>query len=127
MTRQDINQNFLRTAFLDGANATYVEALQARFEKDPNSVEPGWREFFESLGDDADNISKAAAGPSWERPHWPLTPSDELTHALDGDWPPSEKAISSKLKARAAEHAVEAPSEDSVMRATRDSVRALMM
>ena len=27
MTRQDINQAFMRTAFLDGTNATYVEAL----------------------------------------------------------------------------------------------------
>ncbi len=127
MTRQDINQNFLRTAFLDGANATYVEALQARFEQDPNSVEPGWRAFFESIGDDSDSVNKAVSGPSWERPHWPPMPSDELTHALDGNWPAAEKAISSKLNTKAAEHAVEAPSEDSVLRATRDSVRALMM
>ncbi len=48
MTRQDINQTFMRTAFLDGANATYVEALQARYEKDPNSVELSWRDFFDS-------------------------------------------------------------------------------
>jgi 2-oxoglutarate dehydrogenase E1 component len=127
MTRQDINQGFLRTAFLDGANATYVEALQARFEKDPGSVEASWRDFFESLGDDVESVEKTAAGPSWERPNWPLSPSDDLTHALDGDWPAAQKAVADKIKAKAAEIAIEAPSEDSVMRATRDSVRALMM
>ena len=84
MTRQDVNQTFLHTAFLDGANATYVEALQAQYEKDPNSVELSWREFFETLGDDAASIEKTASGPSWERPNWPLTPNDDLTHALDG-------------------------------------------
>ena len=60
MTRQDINQALLQTAFLDGANATYVEALQARYEKDPNSVEPGWREFFDALGDDPASVEKTA-------------------------------------------------------------------
>src|SRR5579863_3370123 len=127
MTRQDINQTFLRTAFLDGANATYVEALQARFEKDPHSVEPSWREFFEQLNDDAASVNKTVNGPSWERPNWPQTPSDDLTHALDGDWPATQKLVGDKLKAKAAEIAVEPPSEESVMRATRDSVRALMM
>jgi 2-oxoglutarate dehydrogenase E1 component len=127
MTRQDINQTFMRTAFLDGANATYVEALQARYEKDPNSVELSWREFFDSLGDDSDSVEKTVSGPSWERSNWPPAPNDELTHALDGDWPATEKAISSKLKAKAAEIAIEPANEDSVHRATRDSVRALMM
>jgi 2-oxoglutarate dehydrogenase E1 component len=127
MTRQDINQTFIRTAFLDGANATYVEALQARYEKDPSSVELSWREFFDSLGDDSDSVEKTVSGPSWERPNWPPAPSDELTHALDGDWPAAEKAIASKLRTKAAEVATEPPSEDSVHRATRDSVRALMM
>ena len=75
MTRQDINQTFLRTAFLDGANATYVEALQARFEKDPGSIDPSWRDFFELLGDDAESVEKTVAGPSWERPNWPLSPA----------------------------------------------------
>ena len=48
MTRQDINQALLQTSFLYGANGAYIEALQAQYEKDPNSVEPGWRDFFDS-------------------------------------------------------------------------------
>ncbi len=46
MTRQDINQALLQTAFLYGANSAYIEALQAKYEKDPLSVEPGWRDVF---------------------------------------------------------------------------------
>src|ERR1700760_4757696 len=103
MTRQDINQTFLRTAFLDGANATYVEAMQARYDKDPTSVAADWREFFDSLGDDGDSVAKTANGPSWEKPTWPLTPGDDLTHALDGNWPATQAVIAGKLKAKAAE------------------------
>jgi 2-oxoglutarate dehydrogenase E1 component len=128
MTRQDINQALLQTSFLDGANASYVEALQAKYERDPNSVEPGWREFFDALGDDPASVEKTANGASWRRAQWPQTPRDEITNALDGDWPVTEKAVGDKLRARiAAEPATEAPSEEAIHRATRDSVRALMM
>ena len=43
MARQDVNQALLQTSFLYGANSAYIEALQAQYEKDPQSVEPGWR------------------------------------------------------------------------------------
>jgi 2-oxoglutarate dehydrogenase E1 component len=43
MTRQDVNQALLQTSFLYGANGAYIEALQAKYEQDPLSVEPGWR------------------------------------------------------------------------------------
>ena len=128
MTRQDINQALLQTSFLDGANAAYVEALQAKYERDPSSVEPGWREFFDALGDDPASVEKTARGASWKREQWPQTPRDEITSALDGDWPVTEKAVADKLRARlAAEPAAEPPSEETIHRATRDSVRALMM
>ena len=62
MARQDINQALLQSSFLDGANGAYVEALQARYERDPNSVEPGWRDFFDALGDDPQSVEKTAEG-----------------------------------------------------------------
>ena len=127
MTRQDINQQLLQTSFLYGANSAYIEALQAKYEKDPYSIEAGWREFFDALGDDPASVGKTADGASWRRPNWPIVPKDELTNALDGDWPATEKTIADKLRARAAA-APEAPqSDDAIHRATRDSVRALMM
>ena len=74
MTRQDINQALLQTSFLDGANAAYVEALQAKYERDPSSVEPGWREFFDALGDDPGEHREDRKGASWKRAQWPQTP-----------------------------------------------------
>ena len=41
MTRQDINQQLLQTSFLYGANSAYIEAMQAKYEKDPYSIEAG--------------------------------------------------------------------------------------
>ena len=87
MTRQDINQALLQTSFLYGANGAYVEALQAKYEKDPYSVEADWREFFDALGDDPASVGKTAQGASWRRPNWPATPKGDLINALDGDWP----------------------------------------
>ena len=97
----------------------------------PNSVEPGWRDFFEALGDDPESVEKTAKGASWKRAAMAADPAqDELINALDGDWPATEKAIAEKLQGQggaAAQPGVEAPTEESIHRATRDSVRALMM
>jgi 2-oxoglutarate dehydrogenase E1 component len=128
MTRQDVNQALLQTSFLYGANSAYIEALQAKYEDDPLSVEPGWRDFFAALGDDPGSVMKTAQGASWRKPNWPATPKGDLISALDGDWPATEKAVAEKLRAKAAEAGPKAaPTEDEIRRATRDSVRALMM
>src|SRR5277367_5775241 len=128
MTRQDVNQALLQTSFLYGANSAYIEALQAKYEQDPLSVEPGWRDFFAALGDDPASVVKTARGASWRKPNWPATPKGEFINALDGDWPVAEKALADKLRAKAAEAGPKAaPTEDEIRRATRDSVRALMM
>ncbi len=128
MTRQDVNQALLQTSFLYGANSAYIEALQAKYEKDPMSLEPGWRDFFAALGDDPASVAKTADGASWKKPHWPQTPKGDLINALDGDWPATEKALCDKIRARAAEAAPAAPASDGeIQRATRDSVRAIMM
>ena len=129
MTRQDFNQALLQTSFLYGANAPYIEELQARYERDPLSVEPDWRDFFSKLGDDPASVEKTARGASWKQPNWPAAPKGDLISALDGDWPAAEKAIGDKLRAKAAAPAPaeEAISEADIQRATRESVRALMM
>ncbi|RBP02310.1 2-oxoglutarate dehydrogenase E1 component [Roseiarcus fermentans] len=128
MTRQDVNQALLQTSFLYGANSAYIEALQAKYEKDPMSVEPGWRDFFGSLGDDPASVGKTAAGASWKNAQWPQTPKGDLINALDGDWPATEKALGDKIRGKAAEAGPSAPvSEGEIQRATRDSVRAIMM
>ena len=78
MTRQEKNETFLLTSFLDGGNAAYIEELYARFVKDPNSVDATWRGFFGKLGDAAADVSKNAEGPSWGRRDWPQAANGEL-------------------------------------------------
>ena len=51
MSRQDANAAFALSSFLQGTNATYIDDIYARYEKDPASVDPDWQEFFKSLKD----------------------------------------------------------------------------
>ncbi|SHK75259.1 2-oxoglutarate dehydrogenase E1 component [Bradyrhizobium lablabi] len=126
MSRQDANAAFALSSFLQGANATYIDEIYARYEQDPASVDPEWQEFFKSLKDPPADVRKNAEGPSWGRDNWPLAPRDELTSALDGNWPGVEKAVSTKIAAKAQAKGVELTAAD-VHQATRDSVRALML
>ena len=73
MTRYEANDVFAQTSFLDGANATYLAELYARYEADPASVSEDWRHFFVNLGDDAKNVIADAEGPSWGA--WNRAPS----------------------------------------------------
>ena len=81
MTRHELNEVFARTSFLDGANATYLAALYARYETDPGSLDPEWQSFFASLGDDASAVLADAAGPSWA-PQAPAQPAAGPAGAL---------------------------------------------
>jgi len=126
MSRQDANANFALTSFLDGANATYIDEMYARYDADPSSVDPEWQSFFKSLNDAPADVEKNARGPSWEKPNWPLAPSDELTNALDGNWAQVEKVMGDKIAKRAAAAAPAISTQD-ILQATRDSVRALML
>jgi 2-oxoglutarate dehydrogenase E1 component len=129
MSRQDANAAFALSSFLQGANASYIDDLYARYEADPGSVDPEWQEFFKSLKDQPTDVLKNAHGPSWARDNWPMLPKDDLTSALDGNWIQVEKTICAKLQAKAAESksSGESAAPVDVNRATRDSVRALML
>jgi len=131
MTDQSPNAQLHASSFLDGANADYVDQLQARYAADPNSVDPGWAAFFRALGDSEIDAKRAAEGPSWARADWPLQPADDLTAALTGEWaapPPAKesKAAGAKIAAKAAEAGVQL-SDEQIQRAVLDSIRALMI
>ncbi|MGR3539920.1 MAG: 2-oxoglutarate dehydrogenase E1 component [Hasllibacter sp.] len=124
MTDQSPNDLFHASQFMDGANADYLERLQARYRDDPGAVAEDWREFFDQLGD-------APAGPSWARPDWPPMPGGELHGALTGEWDApglanEAKAAATKIEAKAAEQGREVTQEE-VRRAVTDSIRALML
>src|SRR5215472_5709167 len=126
MSRQDANAAFARTSFLYGPNASYIEDLYARYESDPNAVDAAWRTFFQSLKDERADVERNAQGPSWQRPDWPPLAADGLTGALDPGWQDAAAAIGDKLKAQAQARDVDI-TEAEVERATRDSIRALML
>ena len=127
MARHDqANDQFSLTSFLYGGNADYIEELYSSFQDDPSSVNEEWREFFSGLKDDAGDIRKNAKGASWSKPNWPIAANGELVSALDGNWGLVEKHVEKKVRDKAAA-AGTTLSDGDVLRATRDSVRAIMM
>ena len=117
--------------FLEGQNAAYVEALQARHARDPASVDDVWADYFRALGEGAQDAQAAASGPSWARRDWPPVPADELTSALTSEWPSApaaaeKKSTADKITAKAAEKGVSL-SDSEVRAAVIDSLRALMI
>ncbi|MBV2141972.1 2-oxoglutarate dehydrogenase E1 component [Falsochrobactrum sp. TDYN1] len=135
MARQDqapnrANDVFALTSFLYGGNADYIEELHARYEDDPASVDPEWREFFAQLADNADDVRKNAQGASWARKNWPIAANGELVSALDGNWAEVEKHVTDKLKGKASRDEAKgggALSIEELTQAARDSVHAIMM
>ncbi|EJF85387.1 2-oxoglutarate dehydrogenase E1 component [Bartonella rattimassiliensis] len=131
MARQDeINSLFAQTSFLYGGNADYIDQLYAQYEKDPTSVDSQWRAFFEGLHDNKEDVLKNAEGATWQRDHWPLKANGELVSAIDGDWSSLERYLGDKLKEKAVTSAAKKgkiSSEQDIIRATRDSVHAIMM
>jgi 2-oxoglutarate dehydrogenase E1 component len=120
--RTETNQAFIDTDFLDGASAPYLEKMQARYAENPASVDPSWRAYFASLGEDRANARANADGPSWKRDNWPPTPNGELTAALTGDWGDSPAKAELAVAAKHPEL-----SADEVQNAARDSLNALML
>ncbi len=130
MTEQSPPNAPAAPGFLQGHNAAWIDHMQARHADNPASVDPAWAAFFQQLQDDDTVARQAAQGPSWARRDWPPQPSDELTAALDGQWPaeaaPEARAAGDKLRAKAAQAGVSL-SDAQVQRAVLDSIRALMI
>ena len=129
MSRQALNEAFARTSFLDGANAAYVEEMQALYERNPGAVSDEWRLFFQSLQEERDRGGGSEhSGPSWARPLSELDQgaNSELVAALTGDYGSAEQHLRGKIQARAQTAGFEL-SMASSLRATQDSIRALML
>ncbi|MCI0598232.1 MAG: 2-oxoglutarate dehydrogenase E1 component [Beijerinckiaceae bacterium] len=123
--RSGPNAGFARTSFLYGVNAAYVEQLAESYLRDPASLDESWRNFFAQLNEDSASVAKRAKGPRWKQNGWRASAADELVSALDNNWAETQTAISAKLESKAKEGGLF--SSEELLRATRDSVRALMM
>jgi 2-oxoglutarate dehydrogenase E1 component len=130
MTRQPKNEAFARTSFLQGANAAYIEEMQAQYERNPGSVSDEWRHFFASLQEDQSALGggNGHSGPSWAKPLEQIEQEGdrELLGALTGDYGETEQHVRGRLQARASAAGVDMGPMASV-RATQDSIRALML
>ena len=99
MTDQSPTQVFHASSFLQGHNADYIEQLHARYADNPGAVDASWQAFFNALGDTPAEARAEATGPSWARADWPPQPKDDLTNALDGQWPAEPKPAGAKIAA----------------------------
>ena len=126
MARQEANEAFQRSSFLYGGNAAYLEELYARYQENPASLDAGWQDFFKGLKDDKADVLRQARGASWQRPDWPIPANGELVSAFDGDWPQVERNVTEKIQAKAQANGADL-SQDEMLSAARDSVRAIMM
>jgi len=126
MRKQQLNETFALSSFLHGTNAAYVEDLYARYQDNPGSVDAEWRRFFAGLKDRRETVLAEHAGPSWKPESLSINGDGELLAALTGDWSGTAQEVEGKIREKAAEGGVEL-SEQQIMRAVRDSVRALML
>ena len=100
-----------------GVSPAFVETLYKRFRESPDSIEPSWRGWFEGL-------EAGPSGASWANPAWPPTTTDDLTAALD---PTQMEPAAKPAKAAAPAAAAPAPSQDALIAAAADSIRAMML
>ena len=102
------------TSFLYGGSSEFIEALYAQYLKDPGSVDPTWRAFFSTLGEEA----ASALDDLERRAHAELRTEEIGAGAINGR--PSAVAPSAPAP-------IPAPSEQEMRAAALDSVRALML
>ena len=102
-----------------GVSPAFIEALYAKYQTSPGSVEPAWQSFFQGL-------EAGPQGPSWESDRWPLTTTDDLTAGLD---PTQMEPAPKPQKGKPAPAAAAAPaaSEQDIVRAASDAIRAQLL
>ena len=119
--RQPANTAFLQSAFLDGANAAYIEQLQEQWQRNPASVSAEWQKFFDSVRD------QDARGNGHPRSNGHAGLDDrDLLGALGADFTSNETDLRDKISARAQQAGYDLTPVAS-QRATQDSIRALML
>ena len=59
------NLKYEKTSFLSKSNSAFIEEMYVRYmQKDPN-LPDGWKNYFETLGDDIQSIIQEIEGPTW--------------------------------------------------------------
>ncbi len=102
------NEIFDATSFLSGTNAGFLEALYAQYLANPGAVDPGWRVYFASLGEQGLSPTQLGQGPAWHRNGKAPAVTDELTRALSGEAAPAKPALDSRNARAVAQESIRA-------------------
>jgi 2-oxoglutarate dehydrogenase E1 component len=113
-------------SFLTGGNATFVAELYARYLVDPQSVDPSWIDFFESMKRDGVAVDELDAA-QWGRMRASVIEADG--HGANGHGPANGDLNGRPLASAEAVAKATVGSADpmAIRAATLDSIRALMM
>jgi len=113
-------------SFLTGANALYVAELYTRYLARPDDVDRSWAEFFAELADDERGMLDDLRGATWSPSdsgvigqfgNGGLMEADAGAASQVGPQGPAFEAAASDVR----------PSADAIRRATKDTIRALML
>jgi 2-oxoglutarate dehydrogenase E1 component len=91
--KSELNDKFINNSPLFGGNAAYVEAYYEQFLKNPDSVEPGWRDYFARLNGD---------GRGEDIAHRPIRDSFIDTQAAAGQGARPRASLSQRAAAKQA-------------------------
>jgi 2-oxoglutarate dehydrogenase E1 component len=122
----------IETSFLSGPNAAFVVELYARYAEDPESVEPGWRTFFASLGEEGTAALADLRGASWAPRHPEIIGNGATAQGVTPAARPVSPAgpparCNGAVALQPAPQAAAGAAEEALRAAARDSIRALML
>jgi 2-oxoglutarate dehydrogenase E1 component len=106
-TAAESNELLERSSFLFGANAAFIEALYARYQENPDAVEPSWRQYFAELDEQGLSPTQLGRGPAWRRDAKLQLENGEVVSALTGQW-------QAKKNGAVSEHDLQAAAQESV-------------
>ena len=59
------NLEYEKTAFLSKTNSAFIEEMYLKFVNNDPALPSSWRNYFNEIGDEFDDIIKEINGPSW--------------------------------------------------------------
>ncbi|MGB8364022.1 MAG: 2-oxoglutarate dehydrogenase E1 component [Rhizomicrobium sp.] len=99
---EESNELFEKSSFLFGTNAAFIEALYARYQQNPDAVDPSWHAYFAELDESGLSPTQLGRGPAWRRDAKIQLENGELVSALTGQWPAGTNGAVSEQDLRAA-------------------------
>ena len=59
------NSIYEKTSFLSKSNSAFIENMYLKYISNDSQLPQGWKEFFDGLGEEKNNILNEIQGPSW--------------------------------------------------------------